>query len=435
MSFIQEKKHVSRAGVLKRSLAVLFVLFFASMAFAQNETTTTDNAKLLDDYIRSKGYSGVIEFDASNIKQFWVDPSVSGKNGSVNILLEKKNADKMESIPLKIQLANVTDALDCKVDVISSSSDIAFSVTNAKSKVLSKSSFENDFIHYHISSASFHLEDASGYSFNLVFESGSPEPLSIRKIVLSFSNNKNSSVFASPGSLKITENELTATDKTKMVKQAGGLAITGKQTILTTKFIPVSDNTISIALKIKNVGEKPARIYSGFATYVKEKAPADNKHYPYKNQNNVLNVVSAEKGSKTIVVDSYSEWQKNCYLALDAKKDSSDIPNRDLVGGRISEVRKLENRQAEIIMDTPLKETIKKGTAVRIQGTGGYLYTSIKTLQPGEEAEFATTIKKDENFFQYAQEALSHGIYYVKPLILTVDSASEILITDYSISF
>ena len=349
--------------------------------------------------------------------------------------MEKKKADKTESVPLKIQLANVAESMDCKVDVISNSSDIGFSVTNAKSKVLSKSSFENDFIHYHISSALFHLEDTSDYSFNLVFESGTPEPLSIKKIVLSFSNNKNSSVFATPGSLKITENDLTVTDKTKMVKQEDGLAITGKQNILTTKFIPVSDNTIAISLKIKNIGEKQTRIYSGFSTYVKEKAPVDNKHYPYKNQNNVLNVVSAEKGSKTIVVDSYTEWQKNCYLALDAQKDSSDIPNRNLVGGRISEVRELENGQAEIIMDTPLKETIKEGTAVRIQGTGGYLYTSVKTLQPGEEGEFSTTIKKDENSFQYTQEALSHGIYYVKPIILTVDSASEILITDYSISF
>ena len=435
MLFIQEKKHVSRAGVLKRSLAVLFVLFFASMAFAQNEMTTTDNAKLLDDYIRSKGYSGVIEFDASNIKQFWVNPSVSGKNGSVNILLEKKNVDKMESIPLKIQLANVTDALDCKVDVISSSSDIAFRVTNAKSKVLSKSSFENDFIHYHISSASFHMEDASGFLFNLVFESGSPDPLSIRKIVLSFSNNKNSSVLVSPGELKITKNDL-AVVKTGSISESPdkSILVSGKQTIVSTaKFIPVADNAISTTLKIKNNGDKPTRIYTGFAIYSIDKAPLDSRNYPYNNINKLLTVISVDKAAGKIVVDSCPEGAKNCFLAYGAKSDLSDVPNEQLVTGKISEIRKLENGQAEIVMNAPIKTPLEEGAKVRVHGNGANLYTEVKTVQPGQEETFTATVKKDDESLEFSKKTFSKGVFYVKPVILS--SEDNISISDYSVSF
>lgn len=434
MSLIQEKKHVSRAGVLRRYLAVLFVLISASIAFAQNETTNPENEKLLDDYIKSKGYSGIIEFNATNIKQFWADPSVSSKNGSFYILLGKKNTEKMESVPLKIQLANVSEAMNCKVDVISNSSDIGFSITDTKSKVLSKSSSEKDFIHYHISSASFHMEDTSDYSFNLVFESGTPEPLSIKKIVLSFSINKNSSVLVSPGSLIITNNDL-AVLKTGSISegQDKSIVVSGKHTsICSLKFIPVRDNTISFSLKIKNHGDTPTRIYAGFMTYSKDKVLLDNRHYPYINKNTIMKVLLVDKAAGKIVVDSFPEWEKKCFLAWGAKQDLSDVPNEQIINGKISEVRQLENGQAEIIMSETIKTALEKGAEVRVHGTGSNLYTNIKTIQPGEEAVFSATIKKDNDSLEFSPKAFSKAVYFVKPTILSSDDFS---IIHYTISF
>ena len=172
---------------------VLIVFVTPGILFSQDKSDT--ETELTNKFIESLGYSSFISFDASNIKQFWIDKSVVSKNGSIIISLNSKN----ESGLFKIQLANVIETQDCKIDVIYEGKDLLFSVLDQKSKILATSTHEKDFIQYHVASLSFHLEDLPDFSFNLFFLSKESDTVSIKKIILSFSNNKTSVFSGSPG--------------------------------------------------------------------------------------------------------------------------------------------------------------------------------------------------------------------------------------------
>lgn len=45
-----------------------------------------NGSDLINNYIRSKGYSSFIVFDTSNIKQFWIDKPVACINDSIFFL-------------------------------------------------------------------------------------------------------------------------------------------------------------------------------------------------------------------------------------------------------------------------------------------------------------------------------------------------------------
>ena len=118
----------------------------------------------------------------------------------------------------------------------------------------------------------------------------------------------------------------------------------------------------------------------------------------------------------------------------------SDVPNATLADGNIIEVNKINDNQAEIILDKPLKDGLKENTKVRIHGfTGAHLYTNTKVLNPGEEITFNSTIKKDEDFLQYSSKAFARGVYYVVPIIISYSTDSNkdnaILIRDFELSY
>lgn len=177
------------------SLVVFFSLIF--IGNAQNDSAQKD-ARLLEDYIKSKGYTHPIEFTPSNIKQFWTDNTVFSKDDSINILLNNKENDQFASNLFKIQLLNVIETQDCIVDVITETKNVSFSVYNSKGKVISTPKVEYDFIQYHVVSSLFHLEDTDDFSFSLSFLSPQ-EIIKIKRIVVSFSQNNNSVYSGSPG--------------------------------------------------------------------------------------------------------------------------------------------------------------------------------------------------------------------------------------------
>ena len=401
--------------------------------------SSSADAKLLDDYVRSKGYVTPIVFDSSNIKQFWVDKSVLSQDKTISISLDKKTNEGFESVPLKIQLINVNERQDCKVEVISDTPDVSFSVADNKSKVLSSSSSEDSFVQYHVASSTFHLEDTPDYSFNLKFSSKSNDEISVKKIILSFSNNKNTSFLSSPGVLKINRDGVNVSSAT--LSEGNAIEVKGKRTrLFSNTFLIVSDKDVETSVKVKNVGDKPTRIYVGYAVYNKQQVMFDGRNYPYKDSSSVLTVVSSEAGSDKIIVDSYPEWAKSCYLALNAEEDLFDVPSTTFADGRIVEVKKLDDGKAEITMEKPFKTALEAGAKVRIHGRAGtYLYMHNKVLQPGEEEVFTSTIKKDNTFLQYSPKAFSRGVYSVKPLILSysVDANEEntIVISDYTVSY
>ena len=181
-------------------LCVLTWVFFFQIPAAQaaSDTQTSDDS-LIEQFIRSQGLSQIIVFDARNIKQFWTSNSVSSQNDLIHISLNKENNQKWKSSSLKIQLANVIETQDCRIDVITNDKDLNFIVSDSQSKALSSSSDTETFIQYHIASTSFHLDDTPDFSFNLVFSSKNKDLLSIKKIILSFSDNNESRYVGSPG--------------------------------------------------------------------------------------------------------------------------------------------------------------------------------------------------------------------------------------------
>ena len=427
--------------------AVLFscILLAAQNAPSQPRAAASDPSAgrmTPDDYVKAKGDASRIVFDASNIKRFWVDGSVLCQDGTILVFLDRKMANGFEGVPLKIQLLNVDESMDCKVEILAGSQDAAFEIMDGKSKVLSRSSAEPPYGRYHVASAAFHCESVPDHSFFLKFSSKKQDEIQIEKIVLSFSDNKDSSFLSSPGVLLLDRNAVNANGALSP-SAAGGNAIElkGRQSrILSKRSILVSDKPLATSVTIENVGSKPTRVYVGFAVSTKNRTELRGNHYPYKNISKVLTVVSSEAGSDKLIVDSYSDWAKNCCLALHAEEDLFDVPNTTLANGRIVEVKKLDNGTAEITMDKPFGTAPEPGTKVRIHGAvGGYLYTGNKVLQPGEKEVFTSSIKKDNAFLQFSNKAFSRGVYSVKPLVLSysVDPNDEntVVISDFTVSY
>lgn len=409
---------------------------------AGDESSPKDliDAKLIDDYINSKGYSSVISFDASNIKQFWIDKSVVSKNNSIYIALNSQNIALFGSVPLKIQLANVNWRQDCRIDVITDSQDINFSVLNDKSRVLCESSTEQDFIQHHVLSSTFHIEDTQYYDFYLKFTSKSSTQVLIKRIILSFSENPNGKYLVSPGVLNLARDNSYVTFRGHFAEEGFKVIGTNSQ-IHSSKNIIISNNKISTSVKVKNTGDAEIRVYVGFSVFTKEKKRIDVNNYPYNGLNQILTVIASEKGSDKVIVDSLPQWTKNCLLALNAKDDLSDLPNFSFVNGRISKITQLPDGHAEITMDEALKEKIETGMRVRVHGGigTGLLYTTRGTLQPGEEKVFNSSVQKDDNAVCLSSDVLAKGTYYVEPVLLSysVDSNKEntVIISDYTISY
>ncbi len=403
-----DKNFFQNAKLIAGSIVVL--LSIAGNAFAQTPAAGQNDTQMLDSFIKSQGYYGIISFDSANIKQFWIDKTVLSKNDLINISLD----DKQSSVPLKIQLANVNVSDDCKVDVFTDDPNVSFSITNSSARTLSSSRKEDDFIHYHVLSSAFHLEEAKDFSFNMIFKSKDAAHISIKRIVLSFSHNQ--LYLKSPGTLAINRNNTTVNYSNLI--GADGFTVKGKRTeIWSNNKILINDNIFKTKIKVKNTGSAASRIYTGFAVYSDKNIKLDGKLYPYNNASPILNVVSAEKGSSVITVDSFSGWTKGCYLALNADRAFADIPNGNLVDGTIVDVKTVRDGVVEITMSKPLTNEIKKGTNVRIHGMpGSNLYTNTKELQPGEEETFTAELHKDDNYpFYYSTKLFSKGSYYAVP--------------------
>ena len=416
----QNDKNVFRkANLLVGHIVVL--LFFAGSAFSQTFAGQTDT-KLLDDFINSKGYSGIISFDSTNIKQFWIDKTVLSQDNLIIISLDNKKS----SVPLKIQLANVNISNECKVDVFSDDPNVSFTITNNKLKNLSTSKKEDDFLHYHTLSTVFNFDEAKDYSFNMVFKSTKSGQISIRKIVLSFSNR--ASYLNSPGVLKATkDNSLVWYSN---VIGTEGFTVKGEKTeIWSRNRIRLGNNTLKATAKVKNIGDTPARVYVGYVARSSNGTVLDARYFPYAVNgvpNKTLTVISAEKGSSKITVDSSSAWEKGCYLAVDADDEFKDVPNDNFVEGTISDVKTVKDGSMEITLSTPLANEIKKGTKVRIQGqSGAKIITNSEIIQPGEEETFTSEIRRENDNPVYSSKYFAKGSIYAQPVIFFYSTESK----------
>ncbi len=145
-------------------LAFFALLLIPSAAHAQGATNDLD---LIDSFIKAKGYTQPIVFDKSNIKQFWIDKSVISQKDFFTIF--NTPGYLTDESPLKIQLVTVNEAQDCKIEMITETSDVAFSIFDSNNKSISSSQKDDDFINYHVFSSVFHLEDTQNTAFCVKF--------------------------------------------------------------------------------------------------------------------------------------------------------------------------------------------------------------------------------------------------------------------------
>ena len=441
---MKKSANTSQANRFFKRMVLIPCLLAPIFLAAQNDSKMAqDELGLIEQYVLSKG-DPTISFDSTNIKQFWIDNSVISRKNYFELLLRPNQKNSLESPMYPIQIRNVKETQDCKIEVLTESDDLHFFVLNSSKKEISESSSNEKFLHYNVCSASFHWEDIQE-KFYLKFNTSKTSEIAIQKIIFSFPKNTESSFLESPGKLKINADLVNGSGGTsKQSISDNSFSITGKRTVLfSKKKIFVTNNTVSSSVTIKNTSEEPVDIYVGYAPYTKDGNRIQNNNNPYNSKKNeILKVVSFEQNTNKIIVDSYPEWKKNCFLALNPKEDYSDFPNFSIIEAPISEVNKLDDSHTEIIFSKPITKEILPGTSVRIHAPYGstYLFTTrAKRIQPGEEQTFQSSIKKDESLLLFSSSAFSKGVYYVVPVLLSysVDPNNEntVLISDFTISY
>ena len=425
---------------LFKASIIVSLMTFSLMSQAQIDSKIqNDDSNLLEQYIQSQGYTNSIKFDASNIKQFWVDKSVRSQNNAVKLILHSSKNMKFESIPLRILFKNINASLSCRIDVFLKETGISFSVSNANNKVLATSSSANDFLSYKALSSTVRFEDIDNSSFFLKFQSADTSEITIDAIVFSFSENKD--YLHSPGALLLDTANTTCMPATSNGSDGKSIFPTGEITsVESNKKIIVSDNQLSAKVKVKNIGKNAAKVYLGYIVYSKDAMKLNSRNYPYKKDSPVLKVVSVDEINNKIVVDQYGDWTRGCFIAMNAQEDNADVPNTTLLDSRIDNVTKLENGYSEITLISTPKKKLKKDDMIRIHGSSSSnLYVGSKTLQPGEEAVLSSTIQKEDDYLQFAPESLSKGVFYAAPFIrsksLEQNAEHTIAFEDFVVSF
>ena len=226
----------------------------------------SNDDKLIDEYIKAKGYQYVISFDASNIKQYWVDNSVFAKDDLINILLQKNESEKWQSVPLNIQLANITESMECTVSVIAKEPVLDFFVLNNKKKAVSFQKNKDEFVGYNVTSASFFMDDVPSSLFSLEFRNSDKDMLSLKRIVMSFAKKAKDPFLKTHGILSITKENAKLVNTA--LQEGEDFIVKGTSSgIFSQNNIVLSDTPINSVLTVKNTGDNPTRMYIGYTLY------------------------------------------------------------------------------------------------------------------------------------------------------------------------
>ena len=433
---------IKRHHELGTKCILIPLLLLTCQLFVLAQNTDINDKKLLQQYIQSYGKE-IIMFDASNIKQYWIDKNVVARKENFMIILNSTQLYSYQSMPQKIQLANVNEGQDCKIEILSETPDIEFSVLDSKGNVLSSSSKQEDFINLKKTTSTFHIENTPDLAFSLVFSSARNPEITIKTILLSFSKNLNGTYLYPPGVLKINMDNVRASSSTKLThNDSTSFTLAGKNPSITgVKFVYAYDNSLSSSATIKNTGNTPVKVTLCFSSHNKKHERLNIASYPYKNTKEILKVVHSESNSNSIIIDSFpTVWAKSCYLAINAKEDMADIPNTNILEGRVSDIKTNDNNQVEILLSKPLSKPIEEGETLRLHAVGmSNIYCITKMLQPGEEDLLTGSFQKDETFISSNSESFAKDVYYVKPMILVEtlekDKESRIMVSNFTVSF
>ena len=171
------------------------------------------------------------------------------------------------------------------------------------------------------------------------------------------------------------------------------MEVTGPAALLSAKKFDIDPGkTYKLEADIKMLSGESAPFYVGFKLFDKndKEIPAHSVSARAGSETTVVKPVKA--GDKVMIVKANPLWKSGFYaVALNAKKDLSDLPNYDLlIPARVA----AKGQEIEVQLKAPAPKAIPAGTVVRAHSAGGYMYTAgAKTLQPGQSAEFKGAAK------------------------------------------
>ena len=419
----------------------LFLLLFTTLKPLCFQTAAKDKINdnlLLDQFIASKGYSNTIVFDSSNIKQFWGSKSILSKDNTIEVILDKKEKNGLESDSFPIQLKNVNWSHKCKIEVITKEPNLTFTIKNKKNPV-STSSMKEPFLDYNVYSSYFNMCDVPDYAFFVQFSS-IKDLLKIEKIVLSFSSN-DVNFLHSPGVLSVIspDNSTIKTVSLNRLSSQGVIAKSKKTSIISSKTIEFGDTPIKYSVKLKNIGDAPARIYVGYTAYTNTGKKVDTSNYPISDKAETIKVLSVDESNNSLLLKTNAVPGKRSIIAYNVKDDFSDLPNFNLLPGEINETHKESDGTVRVAMSKPLEQKIKEEDTVRVHARGGtYIYINNKVLTPGEEYSLTSVVKKSDQSIVFRSDDCPKDVMYITPVLLsnsTEDSENTIQINEFSVEY
>lgn len=229
-----------------------------------------------------------------------------------------------------------------------------------------------------------------------------------------------------------------------VVAAGGSFRITGKNSKLYAKdkLAVKSDSVYRLNATVKNTGTVATRAYIGYRYYDEANNILDSKAYPYQKNKESFSVYHFpnDDDSSFVINKMPKTWAKKCRIAYGILGDGKDVPSVKLLDGAIVDIVPLDNGTALVKMDKPIAGKIKMLDKVRIHGVGGaFIYMNTKVLQPGEAETFTSEIAQDPDSREYSSKAISAGVAFINPIILSysVDSGEEntVEVSNWSVAY
>ena len=182
-----------------------------------------------------------------------------------------------------------------------------------------------------------------------------------------------------------TFNKVADWRKSKMLSEADGVlnlsCVSSMAMLISSKKIdihPAKTYTLKFSVCAPEAAAKPfSWTLGGFMVYDKAGRPINCINCGILPNTQTEVTADAKKGDSVLFVKDASKIRKSPYygIAAGAKKDLSDLPNRDIVGSGIKDVAK-DGDAWKITLVKPLVKDVKAGTSIRVHSSGGYLYTA-----------------------------------------------------------
>ena len=172
------------------------------------------------------------------------------------------------------------------------------------------------------------------------------------------------------------------------------IEVTGQAMLTSTKLFDVDYTKMyKLEADLKVVSGGPATAYFGFLPCDKNGVAIPASAVNQLPNSETAVAVAAKAGSKKMLLKANPEWKNKGIwaVALNAKKDLSDLPNMDHLN--IAAIKDV-NGMIEVTLKAPLAKDVAAGTIVRAHLGGGYMYTGgWKKLAAGEKFEFKGAAK------------------------------------------